>query len=65
MTDVKTVIEGLEEIRDNLIPALAKMYGSGFSSVFACEKVIGRRCVDRFLIEEIFAGNGCPESQCH
>lgn len=38
MNDVKTVIEGLEEIRDNLIPALAKMYGSGFSSVFACEK---------------------------
>ena len=39
MTDIKTTTKDLEEIKDELIPAISRMYRSGFSSVFACEKV--------------------------
>lgn len=35
----KEAIKHLEEIKDKLIPTISRMYGSGFSSVFACEKV--------------------------
>lgn len=35
----KEAIKHLEEIKDKLIPTLSRMYGSGFSSVFTCEKV--------------------------
>lgn len=39
MADIEKAINDLEEIKGKLIPAIARMYGSGFSSVFACEKV--------------------------
>ena len=38
MADIETAIKDLEEIKDKLIPTISRMYGSGFSSVFACEK---------------------------
>lgn len=39
MADIKTTTKDLEEIKNELIPAISRMYESGFNSVFACEKV--------------------------
>ena len=39
MDKLEKAIADLHEIKDKIIPALSRMYGSGFSSVFACEKV--------------------------
>lgn len=39
MADIEKAINDLEEIKGKLIPAIARMYGSGFSSVFACENM--------------------------
>lgn len=39
MADIEKAAADLQEIKDKIIPAIARMYGSGFSSVFACEKV--------------------------
>lgn len=39
MANIEKAINDLEEIKSKLIPAISRMYGSGFSSVFACEKV--------------------------
>lgn len=39
MDKLEKTIADLNEIKEKIIPAIARMYGSGFSSVFACEKV--------------------------
>ena len=38
MGKLEKAIADLNEIKGKLIPAIARMYGSGISSVFACEK---------------------------
>lgn len=39
MDKLEKAIKDLNEIKSKIIPVLSRMYGSGFSSVFACEKV--------------------------
>lgn len=38
MTDIEKAIKDLEEIKSKLIPTIARMFGSGLSSIFACEQ---------------------------
>ena len=61
MDKLEKAIKDLNEIKSKIIPVLSRMYGSGFSSVFACEKVEEKIDNALELLKEKQPKKGCWE----